>query len=118
MAHFAQLDENNLVTNVIVVDNSDIVDGNGDESEAIGIQFCVDLLGGTWKQTSYNSSFRKNYAFVGCPYDATKDAFIAPKPYSSWVLNEETCKWEAPTPYPSDGKSYTWDEETTSWVEV
>ena len=116
MAHFAQLDSNNVVTNVIVVDNSDIVDGNGDESEAIGIQFCVDLLGGTWKQTSYNGNIRKNYAAIGYTYDSTKDAFIAPKPFNSWVLNETTCIWEAPTAYPDDGNTYYWNEETASWV--
>tara|TARA_R100000900_G_scaffold77709_1_gene61428 strand:+ start:632 stop:988 length:357 start_codon:yes stop_codon:yes gene_type:complete len=116
MAHFAQLDSNNVVTNVIVVDNSDIVDGNGDESEAIGIQFCVNLLGGTWKQTSYNGNIRKNYAAIGYTYDSTKDAFIPPKPFNSWTLNETTCIWEAPTSYPDDGNIYYWDEDTTSWV--
>ena len=116
MAHFAQLDSNNVVTNVIVVDNSDIVDGNGDESEAIGIQFCSDLLGGTWKQTSYNGNIRKNYAAIGYTYDSTKDAFIPPKPFNSWTLNETTCIWEAPTAYPDDGNIYYWDEDTTSWV--
>ena len=117
MAHFAELDNNNIVLRVVVIANQEILDSNGDEQEHIGIAFCEKLFGGTWKQTSYNSSFRKNYAFVGCPYDATKDAFIAPKPYSSWVLNEETCRWEAPASYPLDGKRYTWNEETTSWVE-
>lgn len=116
MAHFAQLDSNNVVTNVIVVDNSDIVDGNGDESEVIGIQFCVDLLGGTWKQTSYNGNIRKNYAAIGYTYDSTKDAFIPPKPFNSWTLNETTCIWEAPNSYPDDGNIYYWDEDTTSWV--
>ena len=116
MAHFAQLDENNLVTNVIVVDNSDILDGNGDESEAVGIQFCVNLLGGTWKQTSYNANIRKHYAATGYKYDSTRDAFIPPKTFPSWVLNETTCIWEAPTAYPDDDKRYYWDEDTTSWV--
>ena len=116
MAHFAQLDENNLVTNVIVVDNTDVVDSNGDESEAVGIQFCVDLLGGTWKQTSYNARIRKNFASINFTYDLTKDAFIPPKPFNSWVLNETTCIWEAPTAYPDDDKRYYWDEDTTSWV--
>jgi len=118
MAHFAELDNNNTVLQVIVIANQELLDANNDEQEHLGVVFCENLFGGNWKQTSYNSTFRKNYAFKGCIYDATKNAFIDPKPYFSWVLNEETCKWEAPTSYPSDGKSYMWDEETTSWVEV
>jgi hypothetical protein len=117
MAHFAQI-ENNLVTQVIVVDNSDCLDELGNESEAIGIQFCTDLLGGTWVQTSYNGNMRKNYAGIGNTYDATRDAFIAPQPYPSWVLDEDTCQWEAPVAYPDDDKFYTWDEATTNWIEV
>jgi hypothetical protein len=117
MAHFAQL-ENNVVTQVIVVSNQDILDENGQESEQKGIDFCSNLLGGTWKQTSYNGNIRKNYAGVGYTYDETLDAFIPPQPFASWTLNEETAQWEAPTPYPDDEKRYTWDEETTSWVEV
>jgi len=116
MAHFAQI-ENNLVTQVIVVDNNDILDEQGNESEELGIQFCQDLLGGTWKQTSYNGNIRKNYAGIGYTYDETKDAFIAPQPYNSWVLDEDTCLWEAPIPYPTDGNEYNWDESTTSWIE-
>ncbi len=116
MAHFAQLDENNVVTQVIVVDNSDILDDDGNESEAVGIQFCADLLGGTWKQTSYNRKIRKNYAGVGYTYDSTRDAYIPPKPWDSWTLNNDTCLWEAPQAYPDDGKFYIWVEETTSWV--
>jgi len=118
MAHFAQLNEENLVTQVIVVANQDTADQDGVENEAIGIEFCTNLLGGTWKQTSYNGNIRKNYAGVGYKYDATLDAFIPPQPFASWTLNEETAQWEAPTPYPEDEKRYTWDEETTSWVEV
>jgi len=95
MAHFAQI-ENNLVTQVIVVNNEDILDDLGNESEATGIQFCTDLLGGTWIQTSYNSSFRKNYAYTGDTYDAVKDAFIPVKPHPSCVFNEDTCRWETP----------------------
>jgi hypothetical protein len=117
MAHFAQL-ENNVVTKVIVVANQDILDENGQENEQKGIDFCSNLLGGTWKQTSYNSNIRKNYAGVGYTYDETLDAFIPPQPFESWTLNQETAQWEAPTPYPDDEKRYTWDEETTSWVEV
>jgi len=116
MAHFAQI-ENNLVTQVIVVDNNDILDDQGNESEEVGIQFCTDLLGGDWKQTSYNNNIRYNYAGIGDTYDATRDAFIAPQPHPSWLLDEDTCLWEAPIPYPEDGKLYDWNEATVSWVE-
>jgi hypothetical protein len=118
MAHFAQLNEENLVTQVIVVANQDTADQDGVENEAIGIEFCTNLLGGKWVQTSYNGNIRKNYAGVGYKYDATLDAFIPPQPFASWTLNEETAQWEAPIPYPEDGKRYTWDEETISWAEV
>ena len=118
MAHFAQLNAENLVTQVIVVANQDTADQDGVENEAIGIEFCTNLLGGTWKQTSYNSRIRKNYAGVGYKYDATLDAFIPPQPFANWTLNNETAQWEAPTPYPTDDKRYTWDEATTAWVEV
>ena len=120
MAHFAQLDENNIVTQVIVVSNDDIKDSEGNESELTGIAFCKSLLGPNtiWKQTSYNNSIRKNYAGIGFTYDATRDAFIAPKPYNSWILNETSCIWEAPVTYPNDGNVYAWDEETTSWVVI
>ena len=120
MAHFAQLDENNIVTQVIVVSNDDIKDSEGNESELTGIAFCKSLLGPNtiWKQTSYNNSIRKNYAGIGFTYDATRDAFIAPKPYNSWILNETTCRWEAPIAYPNDENMYAWNEETTSWVPI
>jgi len=118
MAHFAQLNEENLVTQVIVVANQDTADKDGVENEAIGIEFCTNLLGGKWVQTSYNANIRKNYAGVGYKYDAALDAFIPPQPFASWTLNNETAQWEAPTPYPTDDKRYTWDEATTSWVEV
>jgi hypothetical protein len=118
MAHFAQLNEDNIVTQVIVVANEDTADQDGVENEAIGAAFCNNLLGGRWVQTSYNANIRKNYAGIGYKYDATLDAFIPPQPFASWTLNEETAQWEAPTPYPDDDKRYTWDEETTSWVEV
>jgi hypothetical protein len=118
MAHFAQLDENNIVTQVIVVNNNELLDENGVEQESKGIAFCQSLLGGIWKQTSYNGNMRKNYAGIGFTYDADRDAFISPSPFNSWVLNEETCRWEAPTPMPQDGKMYSWDENTVSWVEV
>jgi hypothetical protein len=124
MAHFAQLDENNVVLQVIVVDNKDTADANGVEKEHIGAAFCERLLGGTWKQTSYNGNLRKNYAGIGYTYNEDIDAFVAPKPYASWVLNEETAIYEAPVAMPEDAgtgeppKRYTWNEQTTSWVEV
>jgi hypothetical protein len=118
MAHFAQLNAENLVTQVIVVANPDTADQDGVENEAIGIEFCTNLLGGKWVQTSYNGKIRKNYAGVGYKYDAALDAFIPPQPFASWTLNNETAQWEAPTPYPTDDKRYTWDEATTAWVEV
>jgi hypothetical protein len=119
MAHFAKLDENNVVLEVLVVHNNELLQ-DGVESEAKGIQFLVDWSGGypLWKQTSYNGNFRKNYAGVGYTYDSARDAFISPQPFSSWVLNEDTCLWDAPVPYPTDGKFYQWDEATTSWVAV
>jgi len=118
MAHFAQLNEENIVTQVIVVANQDTADQDGVENEAIGIEFCTNLLGGKWVQTSYNGNIRKNYAGIGYKYDAALDAFIPPQPFASWTLNNETAQWEAPTPYPTDDKRYTWDEATTAWVEV
>ena len=118
MAHFAQLNEENIVTQVIVVANQDTADKDGVENEAIGAECCTNLLGGRWVQTSYNGNIRKNYAGIGYKYDATLDAFIPPQPFESWTLNEETAQWEAPTSYPDDGKRYSWDEETTSWVEI
>ena len=117
MAHFVRL-ENNVVVQGIVVSDKDTADEHGVEKEDIGIAFCSNLLGGTWKQTSYNARIRKNYAGIGYTYDETLDAFVPPKPFASWILNEETAQWEAPTPYPDDGKRYSWDEETTSWVEI
>ena len=118
MAHFAELDENNIVLRVIVVGNDDILDENGNESEQKGIEFCTNLLGGRWIQTSYNKKFRVHYAGQGFFYDGQRDAFIPPKPYNSWILNEESCLWESPISYPQDDKRYTWNEETVSWIEV
>ncbi len=120
MAHFAKLDENNIVLEVNVVNNNELLDENGQESEQKGIDFLTSWSGGysNWKQTSYNGNFRKNYAGMGFTYDSVRDAFIPPKPYNSWLLNENTCLWEAPIPSPTDGKAYRWDEDTTSWVEV
>lgn len=121
MAHFAQIDENNVVVQVLVV---------SDAEEHRGQEFLADDLGlgGTWKKTSYNTQggvhanggtpYRKNYAGIGYTFDAARDAFIPPKPFNSWLLNETSCLWEAPVAYPTDGKMYTWDEASTSWVEV
>lgn len=118
MAHFAKLDENNVVTQVIVVANSDTADATGVEKEYIGAAFCERLFGGTWKQTSYNGNIRKNYAGIGYTYQADIDAFVPQKPYPSWILNNETALWQAPIPMPTDGKMYKWDEPTTSWIEA
>lgn len=116
MAHFAKLDDNNVVLAVHVVNNSELLDAEGNESEARGVEFLVSLYGGgNWKQTSYNGNFRKHYASVGFVYHADIDAFVPPKPYASWVLNESEARWEAPVPYPDDGQLYDWDEDTTSW---
>ena len=115
MAHFAQLNEQNVVLQVIVVNNNELIDETGNESETKGVTFCEQLLGGTWKQTSYSGKIRKNFASIGFTYDSTRDAFIPPKPFDSWILNETTCLWDSPTPYPNDGQNYFWDEPTTSW---
>jgi hypothetical protein len=121
MAHFAELDSNNVVKQVIVVSNADTSTAQGEEKESIGIAFCERLLGGTWVKTSYNATIRKNYAGIGYTYDKNRDAFIPPKPYNSWVLNESTCLWDAPIAYPTDvgtqevPKRYTWNEETIGW---
>ena len=120
MAHFAKLNESNIVLEINVVNNNELLDENGHESEAKGVAFLTVWSGGytKWKQTSYNATIRKNYAGIGYTYDTTRDAFISPKPFASWVLDETTCLWKAPTPMPTDDKMYVWDEPTTSWVEV
>ena len=110
------INEENLVTQVIVVANQDTADQDGVENEAIGIEFCTNLLGGRWKQTSYNAKIRKNYAGIGYKYDAELDAFIPPQPYASWTL-DENAQWKAPVDYPTDGKVYTWNEETLTWID-
>ena len=116
MAHFAKLDSDNIVTQVVVVDNSVLEKADGTESELKGKQFLNSLLGtATWKQTSYNGSIRKNFAGVGYKYDSTKDAFIPPKPFTSWTLNDTTCLWEAPVAYPTDGNIHNWDEANQQW---
>ena len=109
MAHFAELNENNIVLRVVVVD---------DDYEADGENWCNNFFGGTWKQTSYNETIRKNYAGIGFIYDETRDAFIPISPFNSWVLNEDTCKWESPIPYPDDDKNYTWNEDIINWASV
>lgn len=145
MAHFAKLDENNIVTQVIVVSNQDILDENGNENELIGIKFCQSLFNddGKWKQTSYNNKFRGKFAIPGYTYDETLDRFIPPKPYPSWLYNSERNEWNAPTPPPIteekrqkilemidnndliretsidvfflDSEQFFWDEENKNW---
>jgi hypothetical protein len=119
MGHFVKLNEQNLVIDAIVVNNETLGNLPFPESEPVGIAFLTEWSGGytNWKQTSYNANFRKNYAGVGYTYDAVLDAFIAPKPFPSWLLNTTTCQWQAPIPYPTDGKIYSWNEETQQWVE-
>ena len=124
MAHFAELDSNNIVLRVIVVNNSDIME-NGVESEAKGIAFCQSLFGANtkWVQTSYNGKIRKNYAGVGFTYDPANNWFHSPSPYPSWVL-DANAQWQAPVPMPSDAgtgtppKQYRWNEPTKSWVAI
>ena len=117
MAHFAELGEDNIVLRVIVVHDNECKDENGNESEAVGAEFCRNLFGGTWKQTSYNNNIRARYAGIGYTYNSSLDAYIAPKPFPSWSLNEETTEWVSPVPYPNDNKLYRWDEPSQSWVE-
>ena len=111
MAHFAKIGSGNIVLTVHVVSN-DIA-----TTEQAGVEFLQNLYGSrdTWIQTSYNNNIRKNYAGVGDTYDQTRDAFIGPQPYKSWILNEETCQWEAPVALPDTENRYNWNEETTSW---
>ena len=114
MAHFAEI-INGVVARVVVVSNADTA-SNGVEDGAIGAAFCHNLLGGEWVQTSYNNNIRFNYAGIGYTYDTSRDAFIEPKPYPSWVLDEASCRWGAPVPKPSEGGSWRWNEATLSWV--
>lgn len=134
MAHFAQIGLNNVVKNIVVVDESFFEDGEGNRSEENAIQRLINNTGHlTWVQTSYNTRqgvylnqdlepstakqpLRKNYAVIGGTYDPNRDAFIPLKPFESWVLNEDTCDWDPPTPYPDNGSYYDWDETTQSWV--
>ncbi len=121
MAHYAFLNENNIVTEVIV--------GKNEGEEGVNWETHYGTFRGqTCKRTSYNTiggihsaggvPYRKNYAGIGYSYDATRDAFIPPKPYASWVLNETSCLWESPVAYPTDGNMYRWDEPTTAWIQV
>ena len=116
MAHFAKIGLNSKVLEVQVVANEVLHDSNGVEQEVNGIDFLTKLTGWSiWKQTSYNGNMRKNYAGIGDTYDEDRDAFIAPKPYPSWTLNETTCRWEAPVPLPDDENNYVWNESTQQW---
>jgi len=119
MASFAKIGLNNKVIEVLSIHNNELKDANGVEQENMGIDFLTKLTGwAIWKQTSYNNNIRKNHAGIGYTYDEDKDAFIPKKPYASWILNEETCQWEAPSAIPDDGKKYEWNESTTSWDEI
>ena len=126
MASFAKIGLNNKVIQVLSVHDNDCKDANGIEQEKLGVDFLTKLTGwAIWKQTSYNTianvhrlggtPFRKNHAGIGYTYDEDRDAFIPPKPFKSWTLNETTCIWEAPVDYPNDGKIYDWNEETKQW---
>jgi hypothetical protein len=116
MAHFAKLHEDSKVTDVYVIHNNELL-VDGIEQESKGIEFITQLMGdGTYVQTSYNKNFRKNYAGIGRSYDAERDAFISPKPYDSWLLNEDTCRWVSPVARPEGPQSYEWNEESQEWV--
>ena len=109
MAHFAEIDENNMVLRVIVVDNA---------YESYGSVWCEKIFGGTWIQTSYNNNIRKNFAAAGYKYDPVKDAFIPPKPFESWIFDEDKCIWNPPIPIPDTENLYIWDENTISWKRI
>ena len=126
MASFAKIGLNNKVIEVLSIVNEVLHDSNGVEQEAIGIDFLTKLTGyPVWKQTSYNTHggvhsnngtpLRKNHAGIGYTYDEDRDAFIPKKPFNSWILNEDTCLWNAPVAYPTDGEKYTWNELTLAW---
>ena len=115
MAHFAKISDDGTVLEIIVVKNEVLLDDDEVEQEQLGKDFCQELFGGTWVQTSYNNNFRKRYASIGGKYDSTNNVFLFPQPYPSWTLNGEY-EWQPPTPYPSDGKAYLWSEENNTWV--
>jgi hypothetical protein len=113
MAHYGFLNDNNIVTEVITgIDETELIEGLHPE------EWYGNFRGQVCKRTSYNNNYRKNYAGIGFTYDEERDAFIAPKPYSKWILNEDTCQWEAPIPYPTDGKDYVWNDNKGEWEEV
>jgi hypothetical protein len=126
MASFAKIGLNNKIIAVHSVHNNELLDSNGVEQEVLGVEFLTNLHGWSiWKQTSYNTHggvhnnngtpLRKNHAGIGMTYDEDRDAFIAPKPFNSWILNEDTCLWNSPVDMPDDGETYTWNETTISW---
>ena len=117
MAHFAELNDQNEVLRVIVVNNNDCLNAEGQEEEAIGVAFCQNLLGGRWVQTSYNGNSRGRFAGIGYTYDERRNAFLTPKPFLSWVLDEATTDWTAPVPMPEEG-CWVWNEETLNWLEA
>jgi hypothetical protein len=119
MAHFARIGAGYIIEQVHVVDNS-VIMKDGKEDEATGMAFLQNLYGNreTYIQMSYNSTFRKNYVGIGGRYDPDRDAFISPKPYPSWTLDDDTCRWNAPVAYPDDGEMYMWDEANTEWKEM
>ena len=116
MAHFAKIGLNGKVIEIQSVVNEVLHDANGVEQEKIGVDFLTKLTGwAIWKQTSYNGNFRKNHAGIGYTYDEDRDAFIPKKPFASWILNETTCRWDAPVAHPNDGQSYNWNETIQNW---
>jgi len=117
MAHFAEINNENVVLRVLVVNNDDILDSDNNEDEAIGIAFLQNLFGGDWVQTSYNDSFRNKYASMGGTYDSVNNVFISQKPFSSWVL-DENYMWEAPTSLPDDSNHYRWSEDLSDWEQI
>jgi len=115
VAHFAEISDDGIVLRVIVVNNDVITDEDGVEQEQLGKDFCQNLLGGTWVQTSYNNNFKKRFASPGGRYDSVNNVFLYAQPYPSWTLNSDY-EWEAPTPYPASGHMYEWSEEGQEWV--
>ena len=120
MAYFAKLGTGNIVEKVISINNVVITDANGVEQEQLGVDFINKLYNtrDVWKQTSYNNNIRKNYAGIGYYYDQVRDAFIPPKPFNSWILNEDTCIWKAPVAKPTDNGNYKWNENNLNWEEI
>ena len=117
MAHFAELDDNNVVLQVVVVSNQYIMGMDGNDDEAQGVAFCqTNISPNRWKQTSYNGNFRGRFAGIGFTYNEENDQFVPPSPYPSWSYNYTDCRWEPPVNYPEDGQNYDWDEDTNTWV--